>query len=70
MDQLIAIARPAVAEHGVSVAVVKQALRDASTPVSSARFTQLMKHLKDEHAPTEEVPQPEPEPARAHPADA
>jgi hypothetical protein len=72
MDQLIATARPAVAEHGVSVAVVKQALRDASTPVSSARFTQLMKHLKDERTSTAPTPQPEPEPesARTHPADA
>ncbi|WP_327290126.1 DUF2637 domain-containing protein [Streptomyces sp. NBC_01198] len=67
MDQLIATARPAVAEHGVSVAVVKQALRDASTPVSSARFTQLMKHLKDEHSRAE-TPQAEHEPERAHPA--
>jgi hypothetical protein len=70
MEQLLGIARPAVAEHGVSVAVVKQALREASTPVSSARFTQLMKHLKDEHALATEASQPEPEPARAHPADA
>jgi Protein of unknown function (DUF2637) len=69
MDQLLGIARPAVAEHGVSVAVVKQALRDASTPVGSARFTQLMKHLKDEHARAAQTAQPEPEPARAHPAD-
>jgi hypothetical protein len=66
MDQLIATASPAVAEHGVSVAVVKQALRDANTPVSSARFTQLMKHLKDERA----VAAGEPEPTRTHPADA
>ncbi|WP_442785481.1 DUF2637 domain-containing protein [Actinacidiphila sp. DG2A-62] len=29
MDQLIGVARPAVAEHGVSVAVVKKALKDA-----------------------------------------
>jgi hypothetical protein len=72
MDQLIATARPAVAEHGVSVAVVKQALRYASTPVGSARFTQLMKHLKDEHASSEANPevQPDPEPARAHSEDA
>lgn len=69
MDQLIATARPAVAEHGVSVAVVKQALRDANTPVSSARFTQLMKHLKDEHSRAE-TPQAEHEPERTHPADA
>jgi hypothetical protein len=72
MDQLIAIARPAVAEHGLSVAVVKQALHDATTSVGSARFTQLMKHLKDEHALAVEAPQPQPEAdaARAHPADA
>ncbi|MFI5759126.1 DUF2637 domain-containing protein [Streptomyces sp. NPDC051569] len=70
MDQLIAIARPAVAEHGLSVAVVKQALHDATTPVASSRLTQLMKHLKDEHALAAETPQPETEAARAHPADA
>ncbi|GAA3837255.1 DUF2637 domain-containing protein [Streptomyces chiangmaiensis] len=68
MDQLIAIALPAVAEQGVSVAVVKQALQDAKTPVGSARFTKLMKHLKDEHAPEREIAQPES--ARAHPTDA
>lgn len=70
MDQLIAIASPVVAEHGVSVAVVKQALSDSSTPVASSRLTQLMKHLKDEHAPAAGAPQPEPESARTHPADA
>ncbi|WP_333768069.1 DUF2637 domain-containing protein [Streptomyces sp. IBSBF 2435] len=70
MDQLIGIARPAVAEHGVSTAVVKKALKDAGTPVASARFTALMQHLRDEHASTAGVPQPEPEPARDHPADA
>lgn len=74
MDQLLGIARPAVAEHGVSVAVVKQALRDATTPVASARLTQLMKHLKDEHALAAEAPHSQPESefesARAHPADA
>ncbi len=68
MDQLMAIARPAVAQHGITVAVVKQALRDASTPVGSARFTQLMKRLKDEHAAADGAEQPEP--ARAHPIDA
>lgn len=70
MDQLAAIARPAVAEHGVSVAVVKQALRDAQTPVSSARLTQLVKQLKNEHTPADAPPatRPDPELARAHPA--
>ena len=29
-----------------------QALSDSSTPVASSRLTQLMKHLKDEHAPS------------------
>jgi hypothetical protein len=70
MDELIAIARPAVAEHGVSVAVVKQALHDAHTPIASARLTQLIKHLKDEHSPAATPPQPEAEPARAHPSNA
>jgi hypothetical protein len=67
MDQLIAIARPAVTEHGVSGTVVKKALRDASTPISSARFTELMKHLKGEHAPA--LSPATPEPARTHPVD-
>ncbi|WP_333769669.1 hypothetical protein [Streptomyces sp. IBSBF 2435] len=66
MDQLLAIARPAVAEHGLSLAVVKQAISDTGTPVASSRLTQLMKHLKDEHAPAAEAV----EPARTHPADA
>ncbi|MET9219955.1 DUF2637 domain-containing protein [Streptomyces sp. NPDC003300] len=66
MGQLLAIARPAVAEHGVSLAVVKQAISDTGTPVASSRLTQLMKHLKDEHAPAAEAM----EPARTHPADA
>jgi hypothetical protein len=70
MDELIAIARPAVAEHGVSVAVVKQALRDAHTPVSSARLTELMKRLRAEAVTSASAaPEPEPEPARAHPAE-
>ncbi|WP_435178955.1 DUF2637 domain-containing protein [Actinacidiphila sp. bgisy145] len=69
MDQLLGIARPAVTDHGVSTAVVKKALKDAGTPVGSARFTTLMQHLRDEHATTAGVPQPEPEPARDHPAD-
>ena len=63
MDQLIAIAQPAVTKHGTSTAVVKRALRDTGTPISSARFTQLMNHLKDEHALAPE-PATEPEPAR------
>ncbi|WP_188284526.1 DUF2637 domain-containing protein [Streptomyces sp. CBMA29] len=66
MDQLLAVARPAVAEHGLSLAVVKQAISDTGTPVASSRLTQLMKHLKDEHAPAAEAI----EPARTHPADA
>jgi hypothetical protein len=70
MDELIAIARPAVAEHGVSVAVVKQALHDAHTPIASARLTQLIKHLKDEHRPAATLPQPEAQPARARPSNA
>ncbi|MEE4543505.1 DUF2637 domain-containing protein [Streptomyces sp. V4-01] len=71
MDQLIAIARPAVAERGIiTTAVVKQALDDADTPVASARLTQLMKHLKDEHGTAAKARQPEPEAARSHPPDA
>jgi hypothetical protein len=71
MEQLIAIARPAVAEHGVSGTVVKKALRDARTPVSSARFTELMKHLRGEQAPARSPATPEPEQvsARTHPVD-
>jgi len=67
MEQLIAIARPAITEHGVSGTVVKKALRDTGTPVSSARFTELMQHLKDEHGPAPVTA--EPEPARTHPAE-
>lgn len=63
MDELLDIARPAVAQHGLSVAVVKQALQDAHTPCGSARLTELMQHLRQEVAP-------QPEPARAHPSDA
>jgi hypothetical protein len=63
MDELLAIARPAVAQHGLSIAVVKQALQDAHTPCGSARLTELMQHLRQEVAP-------QPEPARAHPSDA
>ncbi|MEC3995347.1 SpdA protein [Actinacidiphila sp. DG2A-62] len=68
MTQLIAIARPAVAQHGLTTAVVKQALRDTATPISSARLTQLMQHLKNEHHPAPPEPEREREPARAHPA--
>jgi hypothetical protein len=68
MDELLAIARPAVARHGLSVAVVKQALQDAHTPCGSARLTELMQHLRHEEAHAT-VP-PLPEPARAHPSDA
>jgi hypothetical protein len=67
MTQLIAITRPAVAQHGLTTAVVKQALRDTATPISSARLTQLMQHLKNEHHPAPPEPEPEREPARTHP---
>jgi hypothetical protein len=71
MDQLLAIARPAVAEHGLTGTVVKKALREANTPIGSARFTELMQRLKDEQAATRATTMPgaEPEPARAHPAE-
>jgi hypothetical protein len=66
MNELLDIARPAVAQHGLSVAVVKQALQDAHTPCGSARLTELMQHLRREQAHTA----PQPEPARAQPSDA
>ncbi|GAA2259122.1 hypothetical protein GCM10010430_48960 [Kitasatospora cystarginea] len=62
MDQLLAIARPAVAEHGISVAVVQNALRDAKVPIGSERFTKLMNRLRDEQVA------PLPERARVRPA--
>jgi hypothetical protein len=68
MDELYAIARPAVAEHGLSIAVVKQALQDAHTPCGSARLTELMQHLRQEAARAPIAPMPEP--ARTHPSDA
>lgn len=67
MTQLIAITRPAVAHHGLTTAVVKQALRDTATPISSARLTQLMQHLKNEHHRAPPEPEREREPARTHP---
>jgi hypothetical protein len=71
MDQLLAIALPAVAEHGLNGTVVKKALREASTPTGSARFTELMQRVRDEHAstPATTMPGSESESARAHPAD-
>ncbi|MFJ2632177.1 DUF2637 domain-containing protein [Streptomyces sp. NPDC087422] len=48
MEQLLAAARPAVEKHGLTVAVVKDAVRAADLPVGSARFTQLMKRLRTE----------------------
>ncbi|UWE13365.1 DUF2637 domain-containing protein [Actinacidiphila bryophytorum] len=68
MDELLAIARPAVARHGLSVAVVKQALQDAHTPCGSARLTELMQRLRHEEVHATVPPQPEP--ARTHPSDA
>jgi hypothetical protein len=68
MDELLDIARPAVAQHGLSVAVIKQALQDAHTPCGSARLTNLMQHLRQEQAPITVAPQSEL--ARAHPSDA
>lgn len=70
MEQLIAIARPAIAEHGISGTVVKKALRDADTPISSARFTELMQHMRGEQVPAPATRTPEAESARAHPTDA
>ncbi|MDH6119363.1 hypothetical protein ABH930_000605 [Kitasatospora sp. GAS204A] len=62
MDELLAVARPAVAEDGVSVAVVKEALRESGLPISSERFTKLMKLLRAEQTG------PQYELALAHPA--
>ncbi|MDH6577557.1 DUF2637 domain-containing protein [Kitasatospora sp. MAP5-34] len=62
MDQLIEIARPAVAEHGATLAVVKKAVRDSGTPIASGRLGELLQHLKDAQTAAE------PEMARAHPA--
>jgi hypothetical protein len=62
MDQLLAVARPAVAEGGLTRAVVEQAVRAAELPMAASRFTQLMNHLRDEYADQE------PDDARAHPA--
>ena len=50
MEQLLAAARPAAEKRGLTIAVVKDAVRDAGLPVGSARFTQLMNHLRAEHA--------------------
>ncbi|WP_269855183.1 DUF2637 domain-containing protein [Streptomyces sp. RPT161] len=65
MDQLLAVARPAVAEHGVTVAAVQQAIREASLPIGSARFTQLMNLLRAELAESADLRDEE---AREHPA--
>ncbi|MBT2492134.1 DUF2637 domain-containing protein [Streptomyces sp. ISL-96] len=48
MDQLLAVARPAVAEQGISRAVVKRAVKDAKLPLGSTRFTELMRRLRAE----------------------
>ncbi|MFF3918302.1 DUF2637 domain-containing protein [Streptomyces sp. NPDC001852] len=64
MEQLLAAVRPAVAEHGVTVAVVQQAIREAGLPIGSARFTQLMNLLRAEHA---ESGDPQDQGAREHP---
>ncbi|MDH6123179.1 hypothetical protein P3T39_000102 [Kitasatospora sp. GP82] len=48
MDELLRVARPAVAQHGVTVAVVQKATREACLPISSARFTELMNRLRAE----------------------
>jgi hypothetical protein len=62
MDQLLAVARPAVAERGLTRSVVEQAVRAAHLPMAAYRFTQLMNHLRDEHADQQ------PDNAHAHPA--
>ncbi|MFI6152160.1 DUF2637 domain-containing protein [Kitasatospora sp. NPDC051170] len=62
MDQLLDIARPAVAESGITVAVVQKAVRDAGLPLASARLTELMNRLRAEQAG------PQHERARSHPA--
>ncbi|RKE17572.1 DUF2637 domain-containing protein [Streptomyces sp. TLI_171] len=68
MDQLVEMMRPIVAEHGLSVAVVEQALSDAKVPISSKRRTELIALLRDEQAgpPLKNV-EHTPEQAREHP---
>ncbi|MEV0535594.1 DUF2637 domain-containing protein [Kitasatospora sp. NPDC050463] len=61
-EELLAVARPAVAQHGATVAVAQQAIREAGLPISSARFTKLMRLLRAEQTG------PQNERARAHPA--
>ncbi|MEU6234177.1 DUF2637 domain-containing protein [Kitasatospora sp. NPDC047058] len=60
MDQLIAIARPAVAESGATLSVVKNAVRASGTPISNDRLGELLQLLKDEQAAGQ------PEPVIAH----
>ncbi|TKA08496.1 DUF2637 domain-containing protein [Actinacidiphila oryziradicis] len=62
MDQLLAVARPAVADRGLTRAVVEQAVRAAHLPMAAYRFTQLMNHLRDEQTGQR------PDDTRAHPA--
>lgn len=50
MEQLLAVARPAVAQHRLSRSVVEQAVRSAGLPLGSTRFTQLMRQLRAEEA--------------------
>lgn len=50
MEQLLAAARPAAEKRGLTVAVVRDAVRAAGLPVGSARFTQLMNRLRTEQA--------------------
>ncbi|MGE7434178.1 DUF2637 domain-containing protein [Kitasatospora sp. NPDC001175] len=50
MEQLLEIARPAVAEYGLTTAVVRKALVDAKVPISAKRFTQLTDLLRVEQA--------------------
>jgi hypothetical protein len=61
MEQLLAAARPAVEKRGLTVAVVKDAVRAADLPLGSARFTQLMNQLRAEQSESH------PQRGRAHP---
>lgn len=62
MEQLLAIARPAVAERGATLDVVKTAVRGSGTPISNDRLGELLQLLKDEQVGVQ------PELALAHPA--
>ncbi|GAA2138027.1 hypothetical protein GCM10009760_19000 [Kitasatospora kazusensis] len=60
MDELAEIARPAVEEHGATLAVIKNALREAGMPVASDRLGKLTQRFKDEQAAQQAEPQAHP----------